>query len=337
MDPSNTADNTSVGKPAGSENPQGNADQQAVPSPHSSGSGPGEPLGTRDGSEESKPVVRLEAPGTGVRATWKAMGPGIAAAMTGIGASHIMHGPTAGAEYGYALLWIIPVAYLLKYCAFEFAHRYTMVRGESVFEAYERVGKGRGNWPLWYLGFQSLANTFGIAGRALGCGAMLWAAFPFLPLTVWSALVLLSSVIILWSGKYKALEVAVKICIIVFAGAVLLAFFLQAPNPGEYRGSKRDGLNRRSELGHGAGPSGAQNCPALLAVQAAPHTELDARVQCERQALRLHVTTRADGLCPSLRPNVGVEEHVRVVLIAAGFLLPGHRRRKRTDVRATDE
>lgn len=183
---------------------------------------------------KTQSTIRLEAPGTGVRATWGAMGPGIAAAMTGIGASHIMHGPTAGAQFGYALLWVIPMAYFLKYCAFEFAHRYTMVRGESIMEAYEKIGRGRGNWPLWYLSIQSLANTFGIAGRALGCGAMLWAAFPFLPLQVWSILVLLSSIAILWAGKYKALEIAVKLAIVVFAVAVLLAFVLQAPPPGEY-------------------------------------------------------------------------------------------------------
>lgn len=175
-------------------------------------------------------TIRLEAPGTGFGDTWRAMGPGIAAAMTGIGASHIMHAPTAGAEYGYALLWIIPFAYILKYCAFEFAHRYTLVKGESVMEAYGRVGQ----WPFWYLGFQSLANTFGIAGRALGCGAMLWAAFPFMPLEAWSMAVLFLSVGILWAGKYEALEFAVKIAIIVFAVCSFIAFALQAPPPAEY-------------------------------------------------------------------------------------------------------
>lgn len=179
-------------------------------------------------------VISLEAPGTGVGDTWRAMGPGIAAAMTGIGASHIMHAPTAGAQYGYALLWVIPFAYLLKYCAFEFAHRYTLVRGESIMEAYDRMGKGRGNWPLWYLSFQSLANTFGIAGRALGCAALLWAAFPFMALEWWAVSILVLCVGILWAGKYAALETFVKIAIIVFAGASLIAFLLQAPNPADY-------------------------------------------------------------------------------------------------------
>ena len=185
-------------------------------------------------ADDDEKTLRLAAPELGVKATWKAMGPGVAAAMTGIGASHIMHGPTAGAKYGYALLWIIPVAYLLKYCAFEFAHRYTMVRGESVMAAYERIGEGRGQWPMWYLGFQCLVNTFGIAGRTLGAAAMLWAAFPFIPLEAWGILILFSCVGILYLGKYSAVEAVVKIAIVIFVVATIVAFTLQAPPPGEY-------------------------------------------------------------------------------------------------------
>jgi Mn2+/Fe2+ NRAMP family transporter len=89
---------------------------------------------------DKKLTIELAAPGTGFMDTWRAMGPGIAAAMTGIGASHIMHAPTAGARYGYELLWVIVAAYILKYCAFEFAHRYTMVKGETIINAYHRNG-----------------------------------------------------------------------------------------------------------------------------------------------------------------------------------------------------
>ncbi|WP_219633095.1 Nramp family divalent metal transporter [Haloechinothrix aidingensis] len=193
--------------------------------------------GGEHGETDGKPTVRLEAPGTSLRDTWKAMGPGIAAAMTGIGASHIMHAPTAGAQYAYALLWIIPFAYLIKYCAFEFAHRYTIVKGESVMAAYERTGQGRGQWPMWYLLFQSLANTFGIAGRALGCAAMLYAAFPIMPLSAWGTAILVICIVILWAGKYTALEKVVKAAIIIFAVAVLVAFALRMPSPTEYIGN----------------------------------------------------------------------------------------------------
>lgn len=181
-------------------------------------------------ASEKKKILRLAAPGLGFMDTWRAMGPGVAAAMTGIGASHIMHAPTAGARYGYDLLWVILAAYILKYCAFEFAQRYTMVKGESIINAYHRNGQ----WPLYFLIFQGFANTVGIAGRAMGCAAMLWAAFPFMPLEMWATTVLLVTVLTLWIGGYGAVEGVCKILILVFAGSCFVAFALQAPPPMEY-------------------------------------------------------------------------------------------------------
>jgi Mn2+/Fe2+ NRAMP family transporter len=177
-----------------------------------------------------KETIHMKAPGTGLVDTWKAMGPGIAAAMTGIGASHIMHAPTAGARFGYDLLWVILAAYIIKYCAFEFAHRYTMVKGETIINAYHR----NGNWPLWFMIFQGFANTVGIAGRALGCAAMLWAAFPFMPLEMWAVTIMIGTVAILWAGSYKAVEGVCKVLILIFAGSCFIAFALQAPPPMEY-------------------------------------------------------------------------------------------------------
>jgi Mn2+/Fe2+ NRAMP family transporter len=178
----------------------------------------------------NKKVLRLEAPGLGFMDTWRAMGPGIAAAMTGIGASHIMHAPTAGAKYGYDMLWVILAAYILKYCAFEFAQRYTMVKGESIINAYHRNGK----WPLYFLIFQGFANTVGIAGRAMGCAAMLWAAFPFMPLEMWATTILIVTILTLWIGGYGAVEGVCKALILVFATSCFIAFAVQAPPPMEY-------------------------------------------------------------------------------------------------------
>jgi Mn2+/Fe2+ NRAMP family transporter len=175
-------------------------------------------------------TITLKAPGTGIGDTWRAMGPGIAAAMTGIGASHIMHAPTAGARYGYDLLWVILAAYIIKYLCFEFAHRYTMVKGETIINAYHRVG----NWPLWFMIFQGFANTVGIAGRALGCAALMWAAFPFMSLELWAVAILVGTVAILWLGSYKSVEGICKVLIIVFAISCFMAFALQATPPAEY-------------------------------------------------------------------------------------------------------
>jgi Mn2+/Fe2+ NRAMP family transporter len=178
----------------------------------------------------AKKTVHLKAPGLGLVDTWKAAGPGIAAAMTGIGASHIMHAPTAGAKYGYDLLWVILAAYIIKYCAFEFAHRYTMVKGEPIISAYHR----NGNWPLWFMLFQGFVNTVGVAGRALGAAALMWAAFPFLDMQWWAVIILVGTVAILWAGSYGAVEGICKVLILAFAASCFIAFALQAPPPMEY-------------------------------------------------------------------------------------------------------
>jgi Mn2+/Fe2+ NRAMP family transporter len=57
---------------------------------------------------------------------------------------------------------------------------------------------------------------------------MLWAAFPFLPLQVWSILVLVVSIAIIYLGKYGAVELVVKIAIVVFAVSTFVAFAVQA-------------------------------------------------------------------------------------------------------------
>ena len=177
-----------------------------------------------------KKTIHLKAPGLGLVDTWKAAGPGIAAAMTGIGASHIMHAPTAGAKYGYDLLWVILAAYIIKYCAFEFAHRYTMVKGEPIISAYHR----QGSWSLWFMLFQGFANTVGVAGRALGCAALMWAAFPFISMQWWAVIILIGTVSILWLGSYKAVEGICKLLILIFAASCFIAFALQAPPPMDY-------------------------------------------------------------------------------------------------------
>ena len=41
-------------------------------------------------------------------------GPGMILMMTGIGTSHLVTAPVAGGRFGYALLWCIPIAYILS-------------------------------------------------------------------------------------------------------------------------------------------------------------------------------------------------------------------------------
>ena len=75
----------------------------------------------------------------------KTLGPGLLFASTAIGVSHLVQSTRAGASYGYALLWAVIIANLLKYPSFEYGSRYANATGESLIDGYKRFG----NWALY--------------------------------------------------------------------------------------------------------------------------------------------------------------------------------------------
>ena len=68
----------------------------------------------------------------------KTLGPGLLFASTAIGVSHLVQSTRAGASYGYALLWAVIIANLLKYPSFEYGSRYANATGESLIDGYRR-------------------------------------------------------------------------------------------------------------------------------------------------------------------------------------------------------
>ena len=75
------------------------------------------------------------------------LGPGFVLAATAIGASHLVLAPTAGASFGYALLWVMLASHLVKYPAFEFGPRFALATGTPLLDGYARVPGPRG-WAL---------------------------------------------------------------------------------------------------------------------------------------------------------------------------------------------
>ena len=69
------------------------------------------------------------------------LGPGILFAAAAIGVSHLVQSTRAGAGWGFALVWVVLVANLLKYPFFEYGPRYAAASGESLLEGYARLGR----------------------------------------------------------------------------------------------------------------------------------------------------------------------------------------------------
>lgn len=153
------------------------------------------------------------------------MGPGILLAGAAIGGSHIVQSTKAGAIYGFTLIWAIILANLFKYPFFEYCQRYTAATGESIIQGYSRLGR----WALiifliisfvsGYLNISALTViTAGLAAQLFGIGLT--------PLG-WSIIVCAVCVGLLVAGRYPALDLVMKIIIVILAvstiGALIAA------------------------------------------------------------------------------------------------------------------
>jgi len=151
----------------------------------------------------------------------KNLGPGLLWAGAAVGVSHLVQSTRAGASYGLILIWIVILANILKYPFFEFAPRYASSTGKSLLEGYKNLG-------IFYF-YLYLAVTFGtmftITAAVTVVTAGLAAKITGIILTpvLWSAILLIISIIILTIGKYHLLDRAIKVIIILLTVSTLTA------------------------------------------------------------------------------------------------------------------
>jgi len=151
----------------------------------------------------------------------KSIGPGILLAGAAIGGSHLLAATTAGAKYGFSLLWVVLLINLFKYPFFEYAQRYTAATNETILDGYQRLGR----WEIvvfFLLSiFTAIANIAGVSMIAGILAAELFgtAPHPFF----WTAGVLGVCVTLIIAGHYKLLDRAMKIQISLLAIATVIA------------------------------------------------------------------------------------------------------------------
>jgi len=154
------------------------------------------------------------------------LGPGILFASAAIGVSHLVQSTRAGANYGYALLWVVLLANVLKYPFFEYGSRYANAKGESIIDGYKRLG----NWVLVLFFLATLFSMFfvtaavglvttGFLDNLLGI-SNLFPEFQLFPV-----LLLFGTCIgILIFGNFNALNNLIKILGIVLFLSTIIAF-----------------------------------------------------------------------------------------------------------------
>lgn len=148
-------------------------------------------------------------------------------AATAIGVSHLVQSTRAGAVAGFGLAGVVLGALILKYPFFEFGPRYAAATGTSLVEGYRRIGR----WALWTYLVITLATALVIQlAVVMFTGFVVRLALGLAwPLPVVAGFLSALCVALLAMGRFRLLDGAIKLIVLVLALSTLAAATLAAP------------------------------------------------------------------------------------------------------------
>ncbi len=169
------------------------------------------------------------APSLSVMQRLRALGPGIMMAAAAVGGSHLVASTKAGAIYGWQLAALILLVNLFKYPFFRAGVQYTAGTGETLVEGYARLGRPY----LWlFVALSAVSGVINTAALTLFSASLLSYFVPFdLSLTVLSTIIVITCLVILIAGHYKALDLLAKVIMATLTCATLVAVTVAVGNP----------------------------------------------------------------------------------------------------------
>ncbi len=153
----------------------------------------------------------------------KNLGPGLLFAGAAIGVSHLVQSTKAGAEFGFGLIWALLLCNFFKYPFFLFGTKYAHATGETLLDGYKKIG----NYVLVLYLALSLVTIFTIqAAVTIVTAGLAIELFGITSnITTWSAIIIISCLLILIIGKYKLLDNLIKVIILILTVSTLVAVF----------------------------------------------------------------------------------------------------------------
>jgi Mn2+/Fe2+ NRAMP family transporter len=161
----------------------------------------------------------------------RSIGPGFVFVLTVLGTGDIVANTTAGAGYGYSLIWVLGITLVCRFVWVNTSAKYVLVTGESLLTGYGRLGR----WVVWVvlatvILIRHLNNLIVIV--MIGSSSDLLLSLP----TAWSAEIwalvftLIGFAMMFWGG-YPVIESFCKVLIGVMGGSLILAALLSKPDP----------------------------------------------------------------------------------------------------------
>ncbi|MES1042656.1 Nramp family divalent metal transporter [Peribacillus simplex] len=141
--------------------------------------------------------------------TIKSFGPGIIVALSALGAGDLVDSSVAGSHFGYALMWVLILASLVRFVIVNIMARIDMcnVEGKTLLQGYQSISKW---YPYFFFGFAivlgHIINSYMIKGAGESLTNLLGFGNPLL----WAIIAAVSSLFVAGGNVYKRLEIVEK-------------------------------------------------------------------------------------------------------------------------------
>ncbi len=155
------------------------------------------------------------------RSRWRAIGPGIIAAATGVGAGDLVATLAAGSRFCYVLLWAVIAGVLLKIALGEAVGRYHLATGSTLLRGWRTLGI----WTSFYFGIYVIVWGFIYGATAMtATGLPLNVLFPVFSTQVWGAICAFVGLAFVWWGGYAKFEKLISVLVaVMFISVVTIA------------------------------------------------------------------------------------------------------------------
>lgn len=184
----------------------------------------------RSGSvEKSTPLSKAQD--SGLRRLAKLLGPGIIAVLSWLGAGDLITSSVAGANYGYAMMWVLAVSLLLRFLIVNIIARFQLCnnRGMSILEGYAQLHPVFAWFMLGYaLIMGHLTNAYMLKGAGEALATLLHLDQPLLC----SAAVVIAVWLLVGRNFYALIEGVMKLLLAVMTLAFITLAVMSGPDLG---------------------------------------------------------------------------------------------------------
>lgn len=165
-----------------------------------------------------------EPPGKGWKPSIRFLGPGLILSASIVGSGELIATTTLGAQAGFAILWLVVISTLVKVAVQVELARWTISTGQPALTGYNRVPPrfGRIGWinVMWIV--LALSKILQLGGIVGGVAVAFSILFPFgdplgfRSITVWTIIVAVSSIALLYSNRYGLIERGALLLVMLF-------------------------------------------------------------------------------------------------------------------------